>query len=355
MSRLTRWYARSPSTTERRCRKPLQNLDDWLVMLAESSPVQPRTSSGTTGKTSFLPSDADEQKWLVQAYFVYLFQGFGHEPHADLSIEKLTNIPYLHLTARRGPGTHELQVDEIVRQLHGGDESMVYALNPGRLSADTKMAKGGPTGARIAEISKDATDAFFNRVVDDLAGKQIITMGHMPRLYEGAMLARQRGIKRLFSGGYALVGGGMKGQNLPPDFYETIIEFLGDPVTSEGYGCSEQLFNAARCPRGQFHMLPMIVPFQLDLETGAVLPRTGTQTGRYGFFNLFATAAWGGFVTGDAITMTWDRPCGCGRNGPYVHPQIQRLAARPEGDANMRISGDMRAHDRLRTHLETIR
>ena len=37
-------------------------------------------------------------------------------------------------------------------------------------------------------------------------------------------------------------------------------------------------------------------------------------------------SCWGGFVTGDEITVNWDGNCGCGRKGEYLHPEIRRFS-----------------------------
>jgi hypothetical protein len=65
------------------------------------------------------------------------------------------------------------------------------------------------------------------------------------------------------------------------------------------------------------------VPFVLDPGTGAALPRDGVRTGRAAFYDLSAERHWGGFVTGDRVTV--DRsPCGCGRTTPRVLSDLGR-------------------------------
>jgi hypothetical protein len=48
--------------------------------------------------------------------------------------------------------------------------------------------------------------------------------------------------------------------------------------------------------------------------------------GRFAFFDLLPDTRWGGFVTGDAVTLTWDKPCSCGRTTAYVEGEIRRYS-----------------------------
>jgi hypothetical protein len=110
-----------------------------------------------------------------------------------------------------------------------------------------------------------------------------------------------------------------------------------------GYGMSETLGGAMACELGNYHSLASSILYILDLETGDPLPRQGTQTGRHAFIDLNAESYWGGFVTGDKVTVTWDR-CACGRNGPYFHPDIERLSEAEGGDDKVSCSGSADAH-----------
>ena len=77
---------------------------------------------------------------------------------------------------------------------------------------------------------------------------------------------------------------------------------------------------------------PYIIPFVLDPESGKRLPRQGTQTGRFAFMDLIAESYWPGMVTGDKVTIEWDRQCACGRKGAYVHDSVIRYSDEVTGD-----------------------
>lgn len=169
-------------------------------------------------------------------------------------------------------------------------------------------------------------------------------MGAVPFLFAWTELGEARGLEHLFAPDSVVQsGGGLKGATLPDDWHERIERFLGAKIML-GYGMSELISGHAACPRGHFHVSPLAIPFVLDAETGSVLPRTGTQTGRYAFFDLQAGSYWGGFVTGDKITMTWD-DCGCGRTGPHIHPTIERFSELEGGDDKISCSGSNDAHE----------
>jgi hypothetical protein len=102
------------------------------------------------------------------------------------------------------------------------------------------------------------------------------------------------------------------------------------------------------CPGGHYHLPSWHVPFLLDPDSGKVLPRTGTGTGRYGAFDLNAQTYWGGFLTGDEVTLSWgdQNPCVCGRIGPYLHQGLRRYTEKEGGDDKITCAGAPEAHDK---------
>lgn len=108
--------------------------------------------------------------------------------------------------------------------------------------------------------------------------------------------------------------------------------FTGVNRLHELYGMTEILGTHMKCEHGHFHFAPTVIPFLLDPETGRPLPREGRVTGRAAFFDLGAHARWGGFISGDEITVEWDKPCPCGRTGRYVVGAIQRFSDKNGGD-----------------------
>jgi hypothetical protein len=90
-------------------------------------------------------------------------------------------------------------------------------------------------------------------------------------------------------------------------------------------------------------------------ETGELLPRSGRQTGRFGFVDLFPSDHWGGFLSGDKVTIGgWDEPCPCGRTGPYLESSIQRFSELEGGDDKITCAGAPAAHDKAIEYLASI-
>jgi hypothetical protein len=192
---------------------------------------------------------------------------------------------------------------------------------------------------------QNAVREFFTHVVEDYRGQRVMVFGTFGQVYDGAVSAREMGLRQVFrADSLTACGGGLKGRSFPADCYQTVVDFLGVPKLQEGYGCTEQMVVFPACGHNHYHCLPMVIPFLLDPDTGAQLPRSGTHTGRYAFLDLMAHTYWGGFVTGDEVTITWDDPCPCGRSGPYVHHKIQRYGEKQGGDDKINCAGMPEAH-----------
>ena len=48
--------------------------------------------------------------------------------------------------------------------------------------------------------------------------------------------------------------------------------------------------------------------------------------------DLLPSSYWGGIVTGDQVTLEWDRVCPCGRKGVHAHDSISRYSEAVTGD-----------------------
>ena len=183
-----------------------------------------------------------------------------------------------------------------------------------------------------------------------LRGRRVVISGTLPQLLDLAEEGRKHGVTAAFARDSLVhIAGGSKGRTLPDDYRELIVKFIGiDAYPRLGYGMTEMVNATHRaCPRGSYHFRPNIVPFVVDPETGEQRPRTRTQTGRFGFVDLAIKTHWGGFLTGDEVTLTFgDDPCGCGRTGVHVHPAIRRYSEKEGGDDKITCAGAPDAHNR---------
>jgi hypothetical protein len=261
-------------------------------------------------------------------------------------------------------------LDWLQEQLYDGDASKIITTNPGRFSADAASVSGrlrvaearGDLGSlqlspallarrdAFLEDQKNATrymDEFFERCAE-YKGKAVSILAHVPMLHNVALQGLERGYENMFSeGSFIMAGGGLKGQTLPDNWKETVDRFFGGAPLSDGYGMSEVVASSRACPEGRYHVPPWEIPFLLDPKTGKQYPRTGTQTGRFGCYDVNAETYWGGTVTGDEVTMSWGdtEPCACGRIGPYVHRGIRRYSEQEGGDDKVTCAGAPEAHD----------
>ena len=348
------------------------SIDSWFDAIEAQTPLRPSHSTGTTGKLSILPRDRDELRRFEQTRVRGLAEPFGDEPDRLTALRDGGQpVPIVYPSYRSGRQTAQRMLDGFVRNL--GSEETTYALYNDFMSADVASLAGRVRGAsqkgaledmKIApgllqrfktSMARQANQAqdqevFFERILANLAGRNVLAFGAVPFLYNLTVLGEARGLQGLFGPESIITsGGGLKGASVPDDWQERVERFLGAKLRF-GYGMSELLSGHGMCPHGHYHVSPYTVPFVLDAGTGVPLPRDGTQTGRYAFFDLLAGSYWGGFVSGDKVTVTWEG-CPCGRRGPYVHRTIERFSELEGGDDKISCSGSNDAHEEAMSWL----
>lgn len=354
-----------------------RTIDDWIQALDAETDVHVVHSSGTSGKLSFLPRGTPEIDAMAAAW-PRGYTGFGNEPNNPLP--GIENVPVLLPNFRRGGLGPVRMLDGVVRRIYGGRENMIVALHPGRMSADM-LSLGGRIRAAEAKGERGALElppqllarrevflrgqseaparrsAFFARVAEEFRGRRVVLLGNWAQHYDIASEALKKGIANVFSpDSLLMIVGGMKGRRLPDDYEDVIKSYLGIESLRAGYGMSESVALHPACPQSNYHLQPFIVPFVLDAQSGAPLPRTGTQRGRYGFVDLLAQTHWGGFLSGDAVTLSWgdSQPCACGRSGPYLHTEIRRYTEIEGGDDKVTCAGAPEAHDNALSFLHEL-
>ncbi|WP_429580033.1 hypothetical protein [Paraburkholderia youngii] len=98
-----------------------------------------------------------------------------------------------------------------------------------------------------------------------------------------------------------------------------------------------------------YAICPWIVPFVLDKSGEHLLNPSdgqGVVEGRFAFFDLLAEGYWGGFITGDKVTVDFS-PTGNtdGLRGPLVR-QVGRYADLEEGEDKLSCAGTMESYVR---------
>ncbi len=117
------------------------------------------------------------------------------------------------------------------------------------------------------------------------------------------------------------------------------VEGLGNQ-----YGFSECIGNAPMCDHGFFHFFPYTVPLLMDAD-GNSLPREGVQTGRMVLVNPISLSYWGGFTSGDEVTIHWQDDSPRGWKGPRAAKTIRRFADKDGGDDKVTCAGPQQAYN----------
>lgn len=365
--RLTRWLGALTTVDLRGVELAgVETIDDWIAALERGSTLAPIHTFGTSGKLSILPRTRDHLRIAatINANCIRDFHGSGAGP--DLLVE---HKPLIAPSYRHGASAIARGMNLMADLYGGGDALFLYpdayfsadvASLAGRLRAAEQRGEAGQLDlppaliARRAEFAaREASrgadmDRFFAEAQARFGGRDVFLFAVWPILFEWAEEGLRRGIRGVFGANSVLTsGGGTKGKPLPADYRETIFEFLGFDRHLEFFGMSELMANAPRCAAGNYHFPPVVVPFVLDADSGEALPRAGRQTGRLALMDLLPDSYWGGFVTGDRVTMAgFDEPCACGRHGPYIEPDIVRFSDLANGDDKINCAGAPEAHDR---------
>jgi hypothetical protein len=170
-------------------------------------------------------------------------------------------------------------------------------------------------------------------------------------LYNIAKTALEHGLEQVFApDSLVTTGGGAKGQVVPDDWEQTVQRFIGVDHVQHCYVMSEITAVNKMCELGRYHFEPWIVPFVLDPQDGSPYQREGVHTGRCAVFDLIASTYWGGFISGDEVTMSFE-PCDCGRTTAHVARKIERFSDKQGGDDKITC---VAAEDAHRAALEFL-
>ena len=356
---MTRWLDKhTPHDLSRVDTEGCEGIDAWIDRLDEQTPLEVITSSGTTGTISIIPKDREGANYTMRVWRNFIFQSFGREPTRE---ELYPEVDVIWPNFAAGKLGHLRLAAMLKREFTGGDESRFHALYSGSISTDLMfLASKLRAAASRGELDRLEIDpkllarkdeliemearrpqemaAFFERMSQELAGKRIFMTSAYSLLYDLAASGLERGLSKVFAPNSAiLTGGGTKGVILPENFMDVIRDFLGVEEIQEGYGMSEIGAFHWGCREKKYHVQPYVIPFLLDPESSAPLPRKGRQTGRAAFYDILNQSHWGGIISGDEITIDWDTPCPCGLQSVAIEHDIMRYSEK-EGVEDDRIT-----------------
>lgn len=326
-------------------------IEDWIRVLKEQSDVDLMMSAGSEGKASFLPRT--RQEWGVMMRITYA--GFTNRkgPNGESIALRpgLDKVPLVYPGARRGArswrfmdfyeekfgeGTVDAPlgyVDADLVSLAGRIREASRKGEAGSLQINPKLLERKADVARSNAELPGQFIGLMDRMINKYRGERIIFYGSMKIVYSLAQQFKAKGIKGAYSpDSFIMCGGGFDGQEPPLNWKAEVIDALGlyERQLRVGYGMQEGLWAMHACDHDKYHVPPTIIPFVLDEETDEPLPRKGRQTGRYAFFDLLPITSWGGYITSDQVSMTFDEPCACGRKGAYIETTISKVVSRTD-------------------------
>lgn len=347
-SRLTKWLGKL-------CAVDLSDVDasgctlieDWMHALKDGSDIDLQISAGADGKSAFLPRSKSEWAYLQKQTLSGMQTARDADGHSIGLRPGVDRVPLIYLGARRGARSMSRFLDHyeecfgegLVDTLLEYNDSDLLSL-AGRIRDASKKGEAGLVQIKsellarkdeIARLNADKPrrmEALMQRLLNDYRGKRIIIQGTMQMVYDLALRFREMGVASAYSpDSLFLCGSGFADGIEPPNWKQEVCETLGVPESAIriGYSMQEALWTMHLCSHNRFHLPVTIIPFLLDEQSEKPLPRTGTRTGRFGFFDLLPEDSWGGFLTGDRLTIHWDQPCGCGRKTAYADSPIVRI------------------------------
>jgi hypothetical protein len=328
------------------------SIDSWLDALDAHTCLRVCHSSGTAGQMSFLPRARDEWGEMFNAFRAGLFQFSDPDGRAEHSGEYFNLIWPLY---RQGRGAITRVPEMALGPMLGGDESRLHVLREGRLSSDSMYLAGRVRAAQArGELDRleinpalrarreqfereqrellESLPRFIERSIERLRGERVWVLATWNVLYGMAQAGLERGVENVFApDSLVTTGGGAKGQVVPDDWEETVQRFIGVDHVQHCYVMSEITALNKMCDHGRYHFEPWIIPFVLDPADGAPFPRAGEHTGRLAVFDVVASTYWGGFVSGDEVTLSFE-PCWCGRTTAHAARTIERYSDKHNGD-----------------------
>jgi hypothetical protein len=336
-----------------------EGIDAWLAALEESTGLSVTHTSGTSGTMSFLPRTSDGYRIISDV--------FGMASREFHNLSNTDNAPWhTFYLGFKGGRSHAGRAGRWAYNNFAHSDEYFYPLYHVDMSSDVMwmaarvrqaQARGELSNLEISPQMK-ARQAEFEAVQKDTAKalertfEQLIKLRD-ERVYIGGMSGAltdmaqkglEQGMRNIFSGNCILqCGGGKKGGVLADDWQQVCKDFTGAKRIGQYYGMTEVTMTSPTCAEGHYHIPPWVIGYVLDPDTGRQMPRQGVQTGRAAFFDLVPDSFWGGFVSGDEITIDWES-CACGQTTPHAHPNIERLSEKRGGDDKITCAAAEDAH-----------
>jgi hypothetical protein len=355
----------------------IRTVDGWLERLDQAGMLVGH-STGTTGKLSFVPRSRTEFPAWQQCFYESnrattgvdgrsdlvetFFPGYRGGHQMAMKMLSLFNIP-----AAGGPEHyHTLYRSYISSDLLSLAARMQVAEDRGeldQLGLDPELLRKREELKAQAKNRERDIEVWFFKLFEEFRGRRVKIGGTYGDLIRTARSGMQKGLKPDFApDSFITTGGGMKGASggrgtgvtdAPADYENFIRDYFGIDTIGMVYGMSELISTSPRCTAKYYHVMPQTIPLLFDRDM-RLLPREGVQTGRYAFFDLVPQTYWGGFISGDRVTIHWDEDCPCGWRGPRIAPDIVRFAELEGGDDKITCAGTAQAYDDFMNYISEV-
>ena len=335
-------------------------IDDWIDRLVTMGHYV-TCSSGTTGKSAMLVGSARDIAWSQVDTVAVFSWGSGVMPRQDRMMIG---------TGATAAVPRNIRIGEAQKAAFGNPEwpRWNYPVPPitigsmtGQILMRKKIADGTARPGEIAEFERvarerqAALDAAVGLTAEHMIAnreKPFMIGGMWAGLYAVALAVRERGHGGAeFNPDNCLYSaGGLKGVVLPPDYKDVVHSTFNIPDGRQFQMYSMQELNSGmpKCrDAGRYHLPPWLVPIVLDKGGDNAIPHgySGEVEGRAGFVDLSIDGRWGGVITGDRITISYD-PCpSCGNAGPSIEDNVARLKDL-DGDDKITCAGTVDAYVR---------
>jgi len=323
--------------------RDFSTIDAWLGALNAETEMHVLHSSGTTGQLSLIPRGKHEHQFSIR--------------HSQMALAEIAKPGRFNRAAPdykvvwpayADGWSGVLSFGEMLREVLCADDADFFAQIPARQSVDHQLYVMQIENARAAgQDFIDAPSDYVKAIIDRSLAQREANAGRMDELLD-KIAGEWRGAKLVFAGGPVLLYGlakaglakglegvlaegsrvlnfgGFKGVSPVGDEDAVIKRFTGAPRINGVYGMTEMTTAFIEAETGNYHIPPWIVPFVLDPETREAKPQEGVQTGIAAFFDLTAQTYWGGLISADLVTVSWERSS-CGRTTPFILPNIERV------------------------------
>jgi hypothetical protein len=212
-----------------------------------------------------------------------------------------------------------------------------------------ELAEYETVGAAREKALDDAIGIAVEALIE-ARHEKLFVVGLWGNFHKVAAAVRERGFsaRDFHPENMMFVGGGLKREQLPPDYREFVCEtFNIEPQRNfQIYGMQELGSVKVRCfAGGRYHLPPWVVCLPLNKDADALLPHDhGEVQCRAGYFDLSMDGRWGGVISGDRIEVDFG-PCACGAQTPSIRDNIVRYADL-EGDDKIGCAGTIDAYVR---------